>query len=222
MVKEPDTFEVVSQVEEYRNLWKPDRVKVVLLAESHVHTGQEDFVPWSWGKNPTYQGRVVRFVYCLGYGENLVKISSNPGTPQFWKILYSCLHRVSDNRDFTSILKSTRDRDQRLRNKIDLLMSLKRAGIWLIDASIIGINEEAPGVKKTVLLGSWDSYTGPLLKELSPKHIIVIGVTVEKALRSRLDRLDIPHSTIYQPQGWRKPGYNRFYKHFFETCSRSV
>ncbi len=196
-------------------------MKVVLLAESHVHTSKEDFLKWSYGKNPTYGGHLVRFVYCLGYGESLVKIPSNPGTSQFWKILYSCVNDVSDKQGFAPILKSmTRNRDQRLRNKIHLLAKLKDAGIWLVDASIIGINEESPDLKKRVLLRSWEMYTGPLVRELSPRLIIVIGKGVEKTLRSRIDDLGIPHEVIPQPQGWRKPGYSRFYRRCYDLCSR--
>src|SRR6266516_3342231 len=127
ILEDPDSYEVVEQVETYRNLWKPASVNVVLLAESHVHTNQDDFLEWSYGENPSYGGRLVRFVYCLGYGENLVKISSNPGTSQFWKILYSCLHRTSKKHDFGPILKSlTRDKDRRIANKILLLQQLKK------------------------------------------------------------------------------------------------
>jgi hypothetical protein len=107
MIENPESFEVVEQVETYRNLWKPVQVNVVLLAESHVYTSQEDFREWSYGQNPTYHGRLVRFVYYLGYGENLVKISSNPGTPQFWKILCSCLHAPEKN-VFAPILNRSR------------------------------------------------------------------------------------------------------------------
>jgi hypothetical protein len=38
----------------------------------------------------------VRLVYCLAYGENELldeAIESNKGTPQFWKIFFSCLTR---------------------------------------------------------------------------------------------------------------------------------
>ena len=223
LVTSTDSLEVIEEVEKYRKLWRPETVKVVLLAESHVHTTKEDSLEWSFGRNPTYGGRLVRFVYCLGYGENLVKISSNPGTSQFLKILYGCVNQVSDKMEFAPILKSmTRDRDQRLRNKIELLMKLKNAGIWLVDASIIGINEEAADVRKRVLLGSWDTYTGHLRGELRPKQIIVVGIGVEKTLRHRLIELAIPYHPIPQPQGWRKLGYNRFYRECFELCSKCV
>lgn len=37
-----DSLEVVKQVEEYRQYWKPKKTNVVLLAESHVYTDEED------------------------------------------------------------------------------------------------------------------------------------------------------------------------------------
>jgi len=38
-----DSFEVVKQVEEYRQFWKPTSASVILLAESHVYTTKEEF-----------------------------------------------------------------------------------------------------------------------------------------------------------------------------------
>jgi hypothetical protein len=222
MVEDPESFEVVEQVETYRNLWKPVQVNVVLLAESHVYTSQEDFLEWSYGQNPTYHGRLVRFVYCLGYGENLVKSSSNPGTPQFWKILYSCLH-APEKDAFAPILKSlTRGKNRRIANKILLLQQLKRVGVWLVDASIVGINERDPNLKSRIVTASWDAYTGPLIERLDPRprNIIVIGYGVAKTLQNRLKRLNIPTHEIPQPQGWRKPGYAQFYQECFDICSK--
>ena len=222
-VSSPDTWEVVQEVERYRNLWRPEKVKIVLLAESHVHTSKEDFLEWSYRKDPIHRGRLVRFVYCLGYGEKLVQIPSNPGTSQFWKILYGCLHRIREKDDFAPILKSlTHDQDQRIANKILLLQQLTKAGIWLVDASIIGINEKNSSLKSRIVAESWDRYTGPLIVSLNPqpKYIIVIGYGVAETLRTRLKRLNIPTHTIPQPQGWRKPGYVQFYGECFEICSK--
>jgi hypothetical protein len=223
MVDSPESFEVVEQVETYRNLWKPEHVNVILLAESTVYTTQEDFLEWSFGKDPTYHGRLVRFVYCLGYGEKLAKISSNPGTPQFWKILYSCLHPASEKHAFAPILKSvTRDKDRRIANKIRLLQDLKRAGIWLVDASIMGINKRDSSLKNRIVAESRDAHTGPMIERLDPRprSIIVIGYGVANTLQDRLRPLNIPTHTIPQPQGWRKPGYARFYQECFDICSK--
>ena len=38
-----DSLEVVKQVEEYRQFWKPDEINVLLLAESHVYTDEQDY-----------------------------------------------------------------------------------------------------------------------------------------------------------------------------------
>src|SRR5438132_8158422 len=92
-----DSYKVVEEVERYRQFWRPNRVRVVLLAESHVRTSEEDFnYHWSYGKSPLHQGNFVRFVYCLAYGERDVAcIPSNKGTWQFWLLLSSCLNRPS-------------------------------------------------------------------------------------------------------------------------------
>src|SRR5947208_15221372 len=110
LVPTPDPLEVVEAVEGYRNFWKPERVAVVLLAESHVHTSHEDFAhKWSFVKDAAYEGNFVRFVYCLAYGERkLADMPSNRGTWKFWRILYSCLNPVTKNKDFDPILKRSK------------------------------------------------------------------------------------------------------------------
>lgn len=49
-----DSVEVVKQVEQYRQFWKPEEIKVVLLAESHVYTKRQDYeksaINQSWTK----------------------------------------------------------------------------------------------------------------------------------------------------------------------------
>src|SRR6266446_7651838 len=119
-----DSLEAVREVERYRQFWRPDKVRVVLLAESHVRTSPEDFAHhWSYTADRVYQGNFVRFVYCLANGErDLVPIASNQGTWQFWKILFSCINEVSGNRDFSPILKgTTQGFNTRMRTKIHLL-----------------------------------------------------------------------------------------------------
>ncbi len=220
-----DTFEVVEEVERYRQLWRPDRVRVILLAESHVHTSEDDFAHyWSFGTDSVFQGNFVRFVYCLANGERyLVNIPSNKGTWQFWKILFSCMNRVSGNIDFAPILKTfTPDSGRRIRNKIQLLQNLKEAGIWLVDASIIGINELDQSSKARVLQHCWQSHVGPTINSLDPrpKHIIVIGSGVEKAVADKLHELSFNYDVIPQPQARLKNGYSRYYQKCFELCSR--
>ncbi len=226
LVDTPDTLEVVEAVEGYRNFWKPNNVTVVLLAESHVHTSYDDFAHhWSYGQDPVHEGNFVRFVYCLANGERrLVDIPSNRGTLQFWKILYSCLNRVADSRDFAPILKrSTPSFDQRMSNKIQLLHNLKRAGIWLVDASIIAINGLDPSLKAKVTRTCWNVHTGRLLESLDPrpKRILVIGKGVEKVLHDRIVDLGVACDVIPQPQVRIRGSYIRHYQTCFDVCSRS-
>ena len=70
-----DSLKVVKQVEEYRQFWKPKKTNVVLLAESHYYTKKQDYeIKCSRlildKLISNYPTNFVRFVYCLGYGEN--------------------------------------------------------------------------------------------------------------------------------------------------------
>lgn len=210
---EVDSLEYVKKVDEFRQFWRPKKeVNVVLLAESHVREQKQDMshqlrLP-THCELPGYPPKYVRFVYCLGYGENeLLKnpLEKNKGTPQFWKIFFSCCNQISDiNDNFTSILKrGTPSFENRLENKINLLKKMQEKGIWLVDASIIGLyppNGLTPEKKKIVLKKCWEYYTGPLLKSLKPKQIICIGSGVEHILCDELKRVNIPCERIYQPQ----------------------
>lgn len=142
-----ESLESVQLVESYRRYLKPERVKVVLLAESHVFTPDEDrqiIIP-PITDLPGYPTQYARFVYCLGYGEkNLTNSQLHPkrdGTPQFWKIFFSCNNPISSLQDFSPILGQTNPH-QRLMNKIKLLKDLKAKGIWLVDASILALYRE--------------------------------------------------------------------------------
>lgn len=216
---EVDSLEVVKKINEFRQFWKPIKVNVVLLAESHVHTPDQEMrhqqqLP-TYCELPGYPFEHVRFVYCLGYGENALyeenDLLKNPlenrGTPQFWKIFFSCCNNISSNDNFKPILKGgTPLFKKRLNNKIELLKKLQEKGIWLVDASIIGLyppNGLTPEKKKDILKKCWDIYTEPLLTSLKPKHIICIGKGVGDILADELKKVKIPFNIIYQPQARR-------------------
>ena len=104
-----EPLESVRLVEIYRRYWKPETVRVVLLAESHVFTSDEDrriAIPPIDGL-PEYPTQYARFVYCLGLGErDLTNDPHHPrrdGTPQFRKVLYACDNRI-ENLDSTGCL----------------------------------------------------------------------------------------------------------------------
>ncbi len=225
-----DSFRVVAAVEDYRKYWKPEKVKVVLLAESHVYTSDNE-----WGFKlqdgyfslPSYPNNFVKFVYCLGYGENEIineHIHNNSGTWQYWKILYSCLNGFQNSQNhFSPILKTgTRDVKQRINNKIQLLRDLKKKGVWLIDASIVGINNvKAKKRKQEIILTCWKHYIGNLIKSLRPNHIVCIGRTVSECLDEHLKATKISFSERLQPQA--RIGANAqmdSLRHYHDVCSK--
>jgi len=160
-----EPLESVQLVETYRRYWKPEKVKIILLAESHVFTSDDDRripIP-RITELPSYPELYARFVYCLGYGERSLTNShlhpKGDGTPQFWKIFFSCNNTISCSDDFGPILGKTQPQ-QRLRNKIALLKDLKARGIWLVDASVVALykaGEKVPQMR-SALQTSWESY----------------------------------------------------------------
>ncbi len=191
--EDTEEIESVLLVESYRRFLKPDRVKIVLLAESHVFTNADDrkiAIP-SIAELPGYPTTYARFVYCLGYGEkSLTKIPLHPrrdGTPQFWKIFFSCLNPISSTADFAPILAST-PYQQRIQNKIRLLKALKANGIWLVDASIVALYRDGRKPKNMLqaLQESWQSYTRGVVVSSNPEHVICIGKGVAGIIESDL------------------------------------
>src|SRR5207248_4332251 len=70
-----ESFQVAEAVENLRRYWRPPCVKVILLAESHVFTSEEEIrIPLSHEALSLIglPSQFVRFVYCLGYGECLL------------------------------------------------------------------------------------------------------------------------------------------------------
>jgi|SRR2546421_612232 len=220
-----DSYKVVEEVERYRHLWKPGKVRVLLFAESHVRTSDEDFDHhWSYGSGRAYQGNFLRFVYCLANGEkDLVQIRSNKGTWQFWLLLSSCLNNPTDKTTFSSVLrKTTPDFNARMKKKIRLLEDLKKHGIWLLDASIVGVNEQKDPIWTRIVRHSWSNHTRSVLENLNPtpEHIIIVGEGVEKTLGDEVRGLGIAHSVVPQPQARLRDGYSNYHAKCFEICSR--
>ncbi|OGQ00927.1 MAG: hypothetical protein A2Z40_05360 [Deltaproteobacteria bacterium RBG_19FT_COMBO_60_16] len=192
-----EPLESVLLVEEYRRYWKPKTVRVVLLAESHVFTSDEDrrIVIPPIDDLPGYPKQYARFVYCLGNGErDLTNDPHHPlrdGTPQFWKVLYACNNRIGNLEDFRPVQRGT-SFPQRLQNKIHLLKSLRSKGIWLVDASIVAVYGKGVNVSRRsrteVLRESWRSYTRQVVTSANPEHVICVGKgvagIVEKDLRA--------------------------------------
>ncbi len=90
--------EAALAAEECRLAWLPGRVRVLLLAESHIATSAADLA-WRVALPPglDWPGprRFVRHIYCAGYGEpELVQGPPEAraplprgGTPLFWRLM---------------------------------------------------------------------------------------------------------------------------------------
>jgi len=214
-----DSFEVAEEVDRYREYWKPKgRVKVVLIAESHVRTEADRFdhlldreTLSSLGLEG-YPTNLVRFVYCLGAGENallahpILPEQANASKWQFWKILWSCVNDPKKE-EFPITVRRTPDFEIRLRKKIGLLRGLQGKGIWLLDASIVGINKIGAKDKDEVVRASWENYVKPLLLSLKPRpeHLVIIGMGVSRAVLGQSAKRKgtwkgIPYDVIEQPQ----------------------
>ena len=224
-----ESFKVVKSVDDHRNFWKPENVKVMLLAESHVFTKDSEH-----DSNMRYDEFVdleecptgyVKLVYCIGYGEkDMVKIPVNRGTPQFWKIFVSCLNQNVDLEGKKILLSQTQDFHQRIHNKISVLEQLKKKGIWLVDASIVALYNDTrkpdPDMMERIIKISWKSYISKVIQDVNPEKIIVIGKGVHKILERELRQTNIPIHVQSQPQGIRtKAGITEAFEKYYKLCN---
>lgn len=224
-----ESLKVVKSVNDHRNFWKPNKVKILLLAESHVFTRDSEH-----DNSMKYDGfeelekcptGYVKLVYCLGYGErNMVEVPVNKGTPQFWKIFVSCLNQNYDLESKKILLTETPNYHQRITNKMTILEQLKEKGIWLVDASIVALYNDSkkpiPGIVESVIKISWKHHISKIIQEVNPDKIIVIGRGVHKILENRLRITGIPIYVQSQPQGIRtKVGIKDAFETYYKLCN---
>ena len=134
-------------------------VQVIILAESHIFTDEEnsrlgpilseEILPRSEYSGPRDYASVH---LCLGYGESKALVprknqepksttpkGSSQGTPAFWSILAACSSFSSNETKLLLKKNPTGDsQKKRLLLKLRILQDLKDRGVWLIDASILG------------------------------------------------------------------------------------
>jgi hypothetical protein len=229
---EQEPFESVSLVEEYRQCLKPNEkdIKIILLAESHVLTNSSE-IQISIKRTleeltiSDYPKQYVKFVYCLAYGERyLTQDSLHPerdGTPQYWELFYSCnntsISSLKNLEEFAPILSTrTKNNEIRLLNKIELLKDLLEKGIWLVDASIVGLynnrkqnpdgtsKKKKPDALAKIIETSWKGFTMDVVDKAKPKCVICIGKTVFDTLESELKKINGIKRLewVYQPDYW--------------------
>lgn len=226
-----ETYSAVELVERYRHFWKPADVKVILLAESHVFTSVSDMsfrlktLPELGGYPDSY----AKFVYCLAYGEeSLTEGNQHPardGTPQFWKIFYSCLNKVESNTDFFPVLKSKNPTTKRIRAKIDILKEMRSHGIWLVDACITALyndgNKPPFNVMKDAIRASWNGYTRNVISEASPEHVIIIGKGVASVVGHEVRNLMKDNYTVIPQPNAHLSAQEHLtnFQRYFSICS---
>ena len=151
-----ESFEIAEEVERQRLAWQPSRVSVVMLAESHVWTSEENkpnsVRPSREAETGLAPSRFVRFVYCLDYE-----------APQYWTLFHDAMHEPTRTR-------ITLSRDE----KLHLLSEMKDAGIWLVDASVTALYRPRDGclVKseskyKNLLQGCWEAHVRYVMRYIS-------------------------------------------------------
>ena len=213
--------EAAVAAEECRQAWRPERVRVLLLAESHIATSAADLTyrvalpPGLDWPGPT---RFVRHIYCAGYGEpelleGPLGSGARPkgGTPQFWRLMAAA--EGADCPAWPAIARSAgTGAPPRLAAKAALLHRLRARGVWLTDASLAAL--AVPSVRRhggaaldaLALRESWRLYHGALLTALAPSHVAVIGLGVARTLAAELDRAFPGRwSAVRQPNGARAP-----------------
>jgi hypothetical protein len=204
-----EPYAAVELVEQYREYWRPRDVKVILLAESHAYTSTADMELVFDAGLSRYPSEYCRFIYCLAYGEPT--LTANPdhprdGTPQYWKILYSCANEVTSNEDF-ALLQTKTPYEQRIKNKIDLLKQLQEMGVWLVDASVVGLAHKGrkPSRKKSeqALLVSWQTHTFDLVRKARPRHVICAGKQLSNLVSTSLHNLVGDNYTVVSPANAR-------------------
>lgn len=199
----PEPYESIEAAEAHRNFWKPQKVKTLLLAESHVYTTvEENAIEVNHDDLNTISApkQFVRLVYCLGYGNNSLLSHqperANGGTPAYWRLFGNAIDWPK-NKEVKSF-----------QNKIEILTTMKEQGVWLLDTCPIALagkdsqdKEIKPNIKpkkyKELIKTSWENYTQPAIEELNPDIIMIIGKMVWNELHHLLpeDKTD----WIYQP-----------------------
>ncbi len=160
-----ESYPVVKLVNDYRLYWKPQRVKTILFAESHVFTNELETAFKHTINLSDYPTSYVRFVYNLAYGQSDTltdRVPNNGGTPQFWKLF----NEIAGNK--FRVVNNLNQKDK-LEQKIQLLQFLKDKGVWLLDCSIVGLyqNGQKPSINdmNDILVTSYLNYCKPILLE---------------------------------------------------------
>lgn len=228
-----DSRPYLEGIRAWRQVWRPEKVRVVLVAESHVGEQPGDLrvrVRRPVGIRKSLPEQYVRLVYCLGYGlDSLCKPCSRPpkpnsGTKQFWDLL-GAVAKCDIHAEQPQRSKGARD-EERLAWNLDVLNTLKRKRVWLVDASIAALYY--PGKKRVkashkTIHESFRRFVWPMVKGDRPEQVWIIGRGVGKALEG-LRLQGMPHKItkdwiISQPNDHDHARYEKDLKRLIRRIS---
>lgn len=144
----------------------------------------------------------------------------NAGTWQYWKIFSYCV-----GQDEVKVSKmGNPNLVSRLRSKIDVLRKMRDNGIWLLDASVVGLygaGRKDNVVSERVIGICWRGFIRNMILEVNPRNVIVIGKGVAHAIGYGIQELKIPFKTVSQPQA-RETSYEQQenYETYRKICSK--
>jgi hypothetical protein len=207
-----ESDEYLAAVAAWRAAWRPARVNVLLVGESHV--AETDLDAGVRVRSPSWVKRdlpesYARLAYCLGYGEPSLcspRPAANGGTWQLWNLLGQL-----GLGSWARMPRASAGPEARLRWKVDVLDGLAKRGIWLQDASPISL--DAPGgprldngpTYERLLRDGYEQFVWPSVRNDRPQQVWVIGRGVGKALAG-LPGID-PEHVISQPHDSNQSRY---------------
>jgi hypothetical protein len=221
----PERVEIALAIEAHRWFWKPDKVRLVLVGESHVFTPEYEFrkrldtirissllkdTPFKpCSEQPEPIQEYIGLVYCLGYGELSLRLPD----PSGFALQKNDIRKLPNSGTpqywrLFGLLAGTLPalkNDQRIPWKIKTLIEMYRKGIWLLDASVHAIYRGNEGSitgnpKKQLHKQWWDGYGRYILKPGNQAQVWVIGKGVYDALSDSCpDFAEIYSDWIYQP-----------------------
>jgi len=212
-------------------MWRPDRVRIVLLAESHVWTSRDEAASQVHHPDRVVTG-FARFIYCLGGGEPTLvtpAVFPNYGATQYWKLLHDTVR--GPHQSHAGLMKGGEtNAAKRIENKLELLKSVRQAGIWLVDASIsalyqAGARLAAGSVYDRLLHDCWTSYVGEIICASAPSRVVVMGNQVDAAIGEALRRdlgAGVEVEVVHQPNAHMSAmELVRYRQQIFDLCQPS-
>ena len=191
-----EPFDAITKVEQHRWYWRPERPRLILIAESHVYTSDADLgvminqghvAPLIPPGQPLPPADYVGLVYCLGYGETELLVNRHAGfstrsTWQYWDLFGRIARTGKQPRASAGTCLR-----ERLEWKIETLKELKRIGVWLLDASahaiyVCGGLRRSPDCCRRLHRQWWEHYGSAVISDCGHPLVWVIGASAHRHL----------------------------------------